>query len=160
MHAGFDLVFANPLNQPQRDVSTGVALAGKFYPGCLSAVVLKNNRGKVNLVYHHFNRGPQDVILSTAAECAGEQGKFWPMFDAMFSDTFQGAEKAARSISLNMKSYKSCVSSSKYSSLIQEHTKRGVDFGITGTPGYVINGKTQVGYKPGPSLDAEIKSAL
>jgi len=122
--------------------------------------VLKNNPGKVNLVYHHFNRSSQDMQLSTAAECAGEQGKFWPMFDAIFSDNFQGIEKAALSTGLQMNKYKVCMSAQKHTALIQNHTKKGIDFGITGTPGYIINGKTQVGYRSGPDLDAMIKLAM
>ena len=122
--------------------------------------VLKNNQGKVNLVYRPFNRSKADIQYSMAVECAGEQNKFWEMYDAIFSGQFSDSDQAAKSIGLNTSSFRTCINSGKYESKSQQDTKTGVELGISGTPGYVINGETKIGYKPGPALDEEIKAAM
>ena len=45
--------------------------------------------GKVKLVYRHFFPIPQHLAAepsAEASECAGEQGKFWEMHDAIFTE--------------------------------------------------------------------------
>ena len=45
---------------------------------------------KLKIVYKHFNRGNIDSGTSQAAECAGEQGKFWEMYNIIFDKGARG----------------------------------------------------------------------
>lgn len=61
----------------------------KFYSETLPQIMKDYiDTGKVKLVYKHFpliSIHPNAQKAAEAAECAGEQGKFWEMHDAMFN---------------------------------------------------------------------------
>jgi protein-disulfide isomerase len=62
-------------------------------PSCKNAVpavkmLLENFAGKVRLVFRHFpleQAHPHALMAAEAAECAGEQGKFWEMHELLFA---------------------------------------------------------------------------
>jgi protein-disulfide isomerase len=104
--------------------------------------------GKVNMVYKHFPiRGPDSFAASMAAQCAGDQGKFWEFHDLLFNN--QEAENSGWAKAENMKAFASeldldrgafdvCLDTEKY----KEHVESDFDFarsvGATGTPTFVI----------------------
>lgn len=61
----------------------------RFYSETLSQIQKEYiDTGKVRLVYKHFpliSIHPDAQKAAEAAECAGEQGKFWEMHDSMFN---------------------------------------------------------------------------
>ena len=102
----------------------------------------------VKLAYMHFNRNSHDESTAQTAECAGEQGKFWQMYDELFANGSAAPDKQAANVGLNRKQFETCMKSKKYDAKIVGDTQRGIKLGINGTPSFLINGKLFVGYKP------------
>ena len=87
-----------------------------------------------------------------ASWCAGEQGKFWEMHDAIFMNQDRWNTQAtrrpdrvlsglARQVGVNMDQYESCVSSRKYQQQIRANVDEGVRRGVGGTPTFFIGNK-------------------
>jgi protein-disulfide isomerase len=142
---------------------------GRFHPTMLQ--VMADYKGKVRWIYRHFPLSfhPNAEPAAEAAECAGEQGKFWEFSDAMFAN--QDSESpdfylsTAVKLGVNKAKFQDCVSSKKYSSKIQAQSQGGAAAGVNGTPGsYVIDKNGQVqeirGALPYESVKAMIDAAL
>jgi protein-disulfide isomerase len=87
-----------------------------------------------------------------AAWCAGEQGKFWEMHDAIFMSQDRWNTQAtrrpdrvlndvAKQVGVNMGQYDECVSSRKYHPQIRANMEEGVRRGVGGTPTFFIGRK-------------------
>jgi protein-disulfide isomerase len=89
----------------------------------------------------HANAHPAAV----AANCAGEQGKYWDYFRILFSDPrgLVGSELQtyAQEVGLNLSSFNSCIDSGKYDAEIQADIDDGVRMGVNGVPAFFINGQ-------------------
>jgi len=129
---------------------------GRFFTQTLSAMKDKYIKtGKVNFVYKDF---PLDAIhdqatpAALAARCAKEQGKFWEMHDTIFTNQELLSEtnykKWAVALGLNTNEFNGCFDSRKYLGAIQEDLEEGQNLGISGTPGFSINGTVVVGACP------------
>ena len=91
--------------------------------------VVDESDGKVNLVFRHLPlpfHGENAMKEALATECAGEQGKFWEMHDAIFGETQSngkgvdgGVEKLAKQIGLDMNKFTACLNSKKFESKVQ-----------------------------------------
>lgn len=104
--------------------------------------------GKANMVYKHFPiRGPDSVAASMAAQCAGDQGKFWEFHDLLFNN--QEAENSGWASAENMKTFASkldldreafdiCLDSEKYKSFVETDFAFAQSVGATGTPTFVL----------------------
>lgn len=84
-----------------------------------------------------------------AASCAGDQGKFWEMHDAIFAnqDRWNGQvtgnprkviDELAKTVGLDEAKYSACMSSQANLPRIQANKKAGVDRGASSTPTLVI----------------------
>ena len=61
----------------------------KFYEDTLPTLIKEYvDTGKAKLVYRHFplEFHPAALVSAQASECAAEQGKFWEMHDAIFTE--------------------------------------------------------------------------
>ena len=123
---------------------------------------LSNNYKKnLKIVYKHFNRGPADMKSAVAVECAGEQNKFWDMYNNIFEYSRQMQMNAiAKKIGLNMIQFQRCTKSGKYENKIQADTEKGSELGIRGTPSFIINKKLVVGALPYETMEKYIKDAI
>ena len=114
--------------------------------------------GKINFVYrdfplqHHQNAVPTHI----AAECADEQGAFWPYHDILFetqntwkslpSETiFVQLVKYADDLGLQISEFESCLNSASFVQEIQMDYREGVEYGVRGTPAFFI-GNEEDGY--------------
>ncbi len=87
------------------------------------------------------------VATSLAAECAGEQGKFWEMAEKLYADqktwsaakTFNATPYASAISGLNLAQFSQCVSSNKFQDKINADNQEAQDFGISGTPAIFVN---------------------
>jgi protein-disulfide isomerase len=114
--------------------------------------------GKVKLVYHNFPIiGPESQTAAQAAECAGDQNKFWAYANYLF--THQNGENTgafspdalkgfAAQLGLNQSAFNSCLDSGKYSALVHQQAVEGQQRGVNVTPTFFINGQKFEGALP------------
>ncbi len=94
---------------------------------------------------------PDAFKSHVAADCAGEQGKYWQMHTALFAgapakDAAALAERA-QSIGLDAAKFSACLSSGRHDAAITESIARVEKLGIGGTPATLI-GLTPRGNEP------------
>jgi len=122
--------------------------------------------GKVKLIYRDFPLGfhQQAQKAAEAAECAGEQNKYYEMHDKLFIDGVQGGvesfKKFAANIGLDTNKFNSCLDSGAMASEIQKDMSDGAQYGVTGTPGFFINGQLVSGAQPYQVFAQAIEQAL
>ena len=82
--------------------------------------------------------------LALAANCAGEQGLFWPMHDKLFIN--QGISKEtelvemARQIGASTTRFTTCFEKKKYATQVNQDYEDGKTLGVSGTPTWFVNG--------------------
>ena len=98
------------------------------------------NTGRIALAFRHFpiaSRHPYAMAAAEAAECAGSQGKFWPMHDALFAsdDALDQSRIAAfaAGLDLDMSRYGQCVAG-EMRQKVQQDLIDGMTLGVSGTP--------------------------
>jgi protein-disulfide isomerase len=87
---------------------------------------------------------PMAMGAAQAGRCALEQGKFWELHDLMFADQSSldrnGLLGKAAKLQLDSKQFESCLDSDKYKASIQADGQEGLRAGVSGTPGFFVNG--------------------
>lgn len=124
--------------------------------------LLKRYEGKVRLVYKHLpldSLHPQARRVSQASWCAGAQGKFWEFHDAVYASGSSDASDPAMSaiasqVGLNGGTFATCMAGAESAAVIDRDVKQGEALGLTGTPGFFINGRELTGAQP---LDAFVR---
>jgi len=126
--------------------------------------------GQVRLEFHHYAFiGAESVRAAEAAECANEQGMFWPYHDTLFlnqSGENQGTfstlalHNFAVSLKLDVKAFDSCVSDNRHETTINGDKQLGEQLGVGTTPSMVINGTLYTGARPFSDLQSIIQSEL
>lgn len=130
----------------------------------------------MKVVYKHFVVHPQVATAPARAACAAaKQGKFKAMYDAIWVQGYdayraerdpsklsaQNMEKIAGSIQLDIGKYKNDLKACATEVAKDESDLRKV--GISGTPGFFINGRYLRGAQPLPKfktlIDEELKKA-
>lgn len=85
---------------------------------------------------------PQAIRAHEAAQCAGDQNKYWEMHNRMFAQpaqhTPQLLEAAASQVGLDLNAFRTCVSSGKHTAAIRESVSLAESFGANGTPAFFI----------------------
>ncbi len=113
--------------------------------------------GKVKYVFIDYpitQLHPDAFKPHEAANCAGEQGKYWQMHDQLFvKPTREVSElvSQAASIGVDQTRFKACMDGEKYKATIQQSVERMGQLGVDSTPTFLI-GQT-------PSGDAPMKVA-
>lgn len=83
-----------------------------------------------------------------AAHCAGEQGRFWPMHDALLAPNMRLDEPSflgkAQAFGLDLSRFHQCLSSDKYQRAIERNSAQAAALGVQGTPAFII-GRTAHG---------------
>ena len=123
---------------------------------------------KVRFVYRHTAiLSPSSVAAAEASECAGEQGKFWPYHDRLFTNAgdplaFRAAKLKdyARDLGLKTAEFNRCLDTEKYSNKVAEQTALGTYLGVRGTPTFILNGKLLVGAQPLEVFEGAIEQEL
>src|SRR6266571_4269214 len=89
-----------------------------------------------------------------AAQCGGEQGKFWEMHDQLFghhewAQTGKNPRSLfrdfAKTVGLDLDKYDACMDSQRYAGRIQTSVQEGEAAGVQGTPSFFVNGKRFTG---------------
>ena len=87
-----------------------------------------------------------------ASEAAHKQGKFWEMHDKIFKNQRQMSEENyvvwAGEIGLDVEEFKKDMASAAIKARVDKDVKEAGRLGVTGTPGFFINGRHMSGAKP------------
>ena len=120
----------------------------------------------VRIVFKHnplpfHNRA---LPAAMAAECAHDQGKFWPVHDKMFENQQALAdadlENYAKAAGVDMKKFKACSSDQKFKKRIEDDQNQAKNFGARGTPAFFINGHFLSGAQPFAAFKTVIDEEL
>lgn len=89
-----------------------------------------------------------------ASKCAGEQGKFWEMYDKLFEANKAGTmgvdkwKAEAKKLGLDTAKFNDCLDSGKYTDIIAAEAAAAAAAGVDGTPATFINGELISGALP------------
>ena len=98
---------------------------------------------------HRFSR-----YAAHAAQCGGEQGRFWQMHDQLFfnhawaqtgDDPTRLFRDFARAAGLDVPQYDACMESGRYAGRIEASRLEGERLGVNGTPTFFVAGRLYSG---------------
>jgi protein-disulfide isomerase len=107
-------------------------------------------------------------LAAHAAQCAGEQGKFWEMHDQLFydhswaqtgRDPSRQFRDLARAAGVDVGRYDACMESGRYASRIEFSRQEGEQRLVDGTPTFYINGVKYTGRSNSDAFKAAVDSA-
>ncbi len=107
---------------------------------------------------------PYACGAARASVCAEEQGRFWPLHDALFRNN--GRLKAgdiqgyAEKTGLDMEAFEACLSHPRSLEKIKADARYGSELGVKGTPTLFINGRQLSGAQPVEVLSAVVEAEL
>lgn len=135
--------------------------------------------GAAKLVYRDFpidRIHPNARLAHAAAECAHDQGMFWPYHDVLFERQREWSQLApdlmrdrvsdyAQLLSLDGGDFEECVDSPETYAEIDADKRDGSSYGATGTPAFFVGNEASgyvliSGAKPFESFATAIESAL
>jgi protein-disulfide isomerase len=119
------------------------------------------NTGKVKYVFVDYpiaQLHPDSFHAHEAADCAGDQGKYWQMHDSLFAnpparDAAQLASQA-KSLGLDEGRFGSCLNSGVHATAIRDSVARMQQLGVAGTP------LTLIGLTPAPGAPLTVVSSV
>jgi len=121
---------------------------------------------KIRIVYLDFPLGMHAHAMDAAraGRCAGEQGKFWELHDAMFADQSKLApadlKADAKRLGLDTKAFDTCFDANKYDASIHKDMSQGQALGVTATPTFFVNGRQILGAQPAEQFEQIIDEEL
>jgi protein-disulfide isomerase len=87
-----------------------------------------------------------------AAHCAGEQGKYWELHDAMFANQralhVPTLKETARKLGLDGARFDACLDSGKHAPNVKADYELGQRMGVNSTPTIYVNGRPLMGAQP------------
>lgn len=132
--------------------------------------------GKARIVFKDFPLSfhPDAPKAAEAARCAGDQGKYFDMHDAIYQG--QGPANLgtvsinesvyatyAKQLGLNEAEFNACLDSGKNAQGVQNDFSQGVAAGVSGTPSFYVNNQLLVGAQPfsvfKQAIDSELANA-
>lgn len=123
--------------------------------------------GKVRFVYRHLAiLGPPSVRAAIASECAHDQGKFWPYHDRLFASASPFAfsesnlKRYAQELALDTARFGACLDAERLREKVERETMVGRAIGMTGTPGFLMNGGRLIGAQPYEVFEEIIEGIL
>jgi protein-disulfide isomerase len=134
--------------------------------------------GRVRFVYRDFPLSSIHAwaqMGAEAGECADDQDQFWAYHDLMLAnqtalnqqlqaegiDGVSGTFKSyAGQLGLDTGAFSDCLDSGKYQQEVQKDYTDGIAAGVTGTPGFFINGVEVKGAQPFSAFQGAIEAAL
>ena len=132
--------------------------------------------GKIRYVFRDLPLSfhKQAFKAAEAAHCAGAQGKFWEMHDALFQNQSALAPEQlaahGRTLGLEESAFQECLTSGRFAADVNKDIADAGAVGITGTPAFLVgivqpDGRVKVvkklsGAKPYAEFKAAIDGAL
>jgi protein-disulfide isomerase len=138
--------------------------------------------GKVRFVYRDFPvHGDPATKISEAAECADDQGKFWEYHDKLWeeyntlvahyqtiseepetgmNDLATSLKGYASDLGLDTATFNDCLDNGERTAEVQKDSQDARSYGVSGTPGFFINGQPVSGAQPFSVFQQVIDAAL
>ncbi|MBS3137310.1 DsbA family protein [Candidatus Woesearchaeota archaeon] len=124
--------------------------------------------GKVKFIYRDFPLSfhSQAEQAAIAANCAGEQGKYFQFHDKIFDNGGAGGKSNAdykkwtQEIGLDVPKWEKCTNDPAQKQEIQKDISDGSAAGISGTPGFIINDKLLSGAQPFSAFQQVIEAEI
>jgi protein-disulfide isomerase len=130
--------------------------------------------GRVKIVYRDFplSSHPMAIPYAEAAECAGDQDRYWEMHDIIFGEqekladglieslTIEDLSNATEALEMDKEEFDTCMEEHKYLDEIRKDFEDGDAAGVTGTPSFFINGERVVGALPFEAFQTIIEEKL
>jgi protein-disulfide isomerase len=130
------------------------------------------SEGQVKIEFNYLplaQHDPGATLGALAAECAAEQGAFWPYHDMIFAVaasqgmsgfTLERLVGYAEELDLDSSQFTQCVSSQRHIDVVQESRMRAVELGINSTPSILVNGQLMENPFDYNELTAAVENAL
>jgi protein-disulfide isomerase len=127
--------------------------------------------GKVRMAFINFplRVHPNAVPASAVAMCAGLQGKFWQMHDALYATQDRWAARSpvgptldsvAAAIGVDTQAVNACVAAHVPDALIESDYDRGERAGVRSTPTIIIGEQLLAGVQPTENYRRALDAAL
>lgn len=114
--------------------------------------LLDTYQGQIKFVYRDFpltSIHPNAFPAAEAANCAGEQGVYWPYHNMLFSMELglstESYQQYAQELGINVETFNACMAEGKYKAEIQADFEYAAQLGVRSTPTFFINGIAVVG---------------
>ena len=132
--------------------------------------VLDAYEGRVTYVVRDFPNHNNSVLAASAAFAAGEQGKYWEMYDLLFGRQTTWAERQesqapaflgfAQELGLDMTRFQADLESGRYVERIRRDFEAARILGVDATPTFFVDGEKIVGVVPFAEFKRRIDAAL
>ena len=164
----------SPVRGPEGAVLTLVEFSDFQCPYCWIAVaklnaLLEAYPGAIKLIFKQFplDMHSQAALAAAAAIAAHQQGRFWPVHDALFAHRRELSRPVilalARTAGLDMQRFEADLDSAKTKATIARDMEDGDRAGVEGTPSVFLNGRKYNGALDLPAMrkviDEELKKA-
>ncbi len=110
--------------------------------------ILSDYGDRVRLAYRDFpidHLHPSARKAAEAARCANDQGKFWEFHDKLYGSATDASPETltglAKETNLDVVAFQQCIATSRHRPDIDRDIEEASSLGITGTPGFFINGR-------------------
>jgi protein-disulfide isomerase len=121
---------------------------------------------EIRLVYKHqplpFHQNAK--AAAKAAEAAGQQGRFWQMWDVLFEHSGElGPDKLenfASELQLDVNKFRAAMQDPAVAAKIEAQSAEANRLGAMGTPSFFINGRYLAGAQPLESFEAAVDREL
>lgn len=129
--------------------------------------VRKDYPDTVRIVFKHYpltSIHPMAQKAAEAAECAGDQKKFWEMHDKLFANqtslSIDNYKAWAKELGLNQSKFDKCLDDNTKQAKVAADQKYGDSVGVSGTPTSFVNGYSVQGAQSYDVVKAKIDTAL
>ena len=128
--------------------------------------LMKRYEGQIR---HVFKQLPLPMhkeaqLAGAASLCAQDQGKFWEFHDWLFANqralSRDSMVAQAGELGMDTEVFTACIDEGKYLGTVRADMAEANSFGITGTPGFLINGRVLPGAAPIERFEAIINDEL
>lgn len=136
--------------------------------------VLQDYKGKITYAFREFPipSHKYGTLAAQAAEAAGAQGKFYPMYDKLYSNQKDWGDetkdtnamdyfvKYAKELKLDVNKFKQDVENNAYDKRIKRDSGDGQQLGVNATPTFFLNGEMIEGGLPYDQFKSKIDAIL
>jgi len=123
--------------------------------------------GKIRLVYRDFplySIHPESESAAIAADCAGDQQKYWEFHDLLFSDQLPLGQdsyiKYATQVKLDVDKFTKCITTQQFKTNVSDNYTYASNLGVNSTPTFFVNGIPMVGAQPYEAFKSLIDKEL